>query len=96
MREEDKPAILTIARSLRHMGFTLVATRNTYNFLARHGLAATRVAKIGEGKPDVVDLCKAVQFLPDHQHPIRQALRRDGYAIRRTALELNIPCITNI
>src|SRR6185312_2448429 len=55
VRDDDKSEILHVARALRQMGFTLVATRNTADFLGRHGMPAERVAKIGEGKPDVVD-----------------------------------------
>ena len=96
VRDEDKPEILHVARSLRQMGFTLVATRNTYEFLSRHGIDAAKVAKIGEGKPDVVDLIKQKSLSLIINTPSGKRSRADGYAIRRTALELNVPCITNI
>ncbi|MBI5630633.1 MAG: carbamoyl-phosphate synthase large subunit [Elusimicrobia bacterium] len=96
VRDEDKPEMLPIARSLWQMGFTLVATRKTYDFLSRHGLSVTRIAKIGEGKPDVVDLIKQRTVSLVINTPSGKRSRADGYAIRRTALELNVPCITNI
>ena len=96
VRDEDKPELLHIARALRQMGFTLVATRNTHDFLNRHGIEGTRVAKIGEGKPDVVDLIKQKSLSLIINTPSGKRSRTDGFAIRRTALELNIPCITNI
>ncbi len=96
VRDEDKPEILQMARALKQMGFTLVATRSTHDFLARHGLEADRVAKIGEGKPDVVDLMKQRTLSLVINTPSGKRSRTDGYAIRRTALELNIPCITNL
>ena len=96
VRDEDKPEILSVARSLRQLGFTLVGTRNTYEFLTRHGIESARVAKIGEGKPDVVDLLKQRNLSLIINTPSGKRSRADGYAIRRTALELNIPCITNI
>jgi carbamoyl-phosphate synthase large subunit len=96
VRDADKPEILHVARSLRQMGFTIVATRNTADFLTRHGLATERVAKIGEGKPDAVDLLKQRSLSLIVNTPSGQRSRADGYAIRRTALELDIPCITNI
>ncbi|MBI4371032.1 MAG: carbamoyl-phosphate synthase large subunit [Elusimicrobia bacterium] len=96
VRDEDKPEILHVARSLKQMGFTLVATRNTADFLTRHGLVAERVAKIGEGKPDVVDLLKQRSLSLVINTPSGKRSRADGYAIRRTTLELDIPCITNI
>jgi carbamoyl-phosphate synthase large subunit len=96
VRDEDKPEILHVARALRQMGFTLVATRNTADFLSRHGLPAERVAKIGEGKPDVVDLLKQRTLSLVINTPSGKRSRADGYQIRRTALELDTPCITNI
>jgi carbamoyl-phosphate synthase large subunit len=96
VRDEDKPEILQMARALKQLGFTLVATRSTHDFLARHGLEADRVAKIGEGKPDVTDLLKQRTLSLIINTPSGKRAKADGFAIRRTALELNIPCITNI
>jgi carbamoyl-phosphate synthase large subunit len=96
VRDEDKPEMLKIARSLRQMGFSIVATRSTHEFLGRHGIEADRVAKIGEGKPDVVDLIKQKNLSLIINTPSGKRSRADGFAIRRTALELNVPCITNI
>jgi carbamoyl-phosphate synthase large subunit len=96
VRDEDKPEILHVARALRQMGFSLVATRNTADFLGRHGLPCDRVAKLGEGKPDVVDLLKQRGLSLVINTPSGKRSRADGYSIRRHALELDIPCITNI
>ncbi|HEX4046658.1 MAG TPA: carbamoyl-phosphate synthase large subunit, partial [Elusimicrobiota bacterium] len=96
VRDDDKAEILHVARALRQMGFTLVATRNTADFLGRHGMPAERVAKIGEGKPDVVDLLKQRGLSLVINTPSGKRARADGYSIRRSALELDIPCITNI
>ncbi|OGR83143.1 MAG: carbamoyl phosphate synthase large subunit, partial [Elusimicrobia bacterium RIFCSPHIGHO2_02_FULL_57_9] len=96
VRDEDKASMLQIARALRQLGFSLVATQNTYKFLSRHGIESSRVAKIGEGKPDVVDLIRQKNLSLIINTPSGKRSRADGYAIRRTALELDIPCITNI
>jgi carbamoyl-phosphate synthase large subunit len=96
VRDEDKYAIAPMARSLRQMGFSLVATRKTHDYLARHGIESLKVAKIGEGKPDGVDLLKQRNLSLVINTPSGKRARTDGYAIRRTALELDIPCITNI
>ena len=96
VRDEDKSSIVPMARSLRQLGFTLVATRSTADFLTRHGLETTCVAKVGEGKPDVVDLMKQRTLSLVINTPSGKRSRADGYAIRRIALELNIATITNI
>ena len=96
VRDDEKVHIAPLARSLRQLGFTLVATRGTADFLTRHGLETSRVAKVGEGKPDVVDLMRQRTLSLVINSPSGKRSRADGYAIRRTALELNIPCITNL
>jgi carbamoyl-phosphate synthase large subunit len=96
VRDEDKAAIVPVARALKQLGFQLVATRSTADFLLRHGLETQRVAKIGEGKPDVVDLLRQRTLSLIINTPSGKRSRADGYSIRRTALELNTPCITNI
>ena len=96
VRDEDKFQILAIAQALKAMGFSLIATPGTHSFLLRHGLESARIAKIGDGKPDVVDLLKQRNVTLAINTPSSQRSRSDGYAIRRTALEFNIPCVTNI
>ncbi len=47
--------MVPIARDLRELGFTLVATRGTANFLRAHGLEVEIVFKVNEGRPHVGD-----------------------------------------
>ncbi|MBI5201224.1 MAG: carbamoyl phosphate synthase large subunit, partial [Elusimicrobia bacterium] len=96
VRDEDKPDILPIAAALRQLGFTIHATKNTHHFFERHGIETKKVFKLGEGKPDVVDLLKQRNLSLVINTPSGKRSRSDGYSIRRTALELNIPAITNI
>ena len=51
----DKPAVVQIARDLRGLGFSLVATRGTANYLRAHGIDAEIVFKVNEGRPHVGD-----------------------------------------
>ena len=96
VRDEDKFQILATAQALKGLGFSLIATPGTHSFFSRHGLESARIAKIGDGKPDVVDLLKQRNVTLAINTPSGQRSRSDGYAIRRTALEFNIPCVTNI
>ena len=96
VRDEDKPEILPVAGALRQLGFTIHATKNTFLFFESHGIESRRVFKLGEGKPDVVDLLKQRNLSLVINTPSGERSRSDGYSIRRTALELNIPTITNI
>jgi carbamoyl-phosphate synthase large subunit len=96
VRDEDKPHLLAVASQMKQLGFELVATRNTHAFLARHGLSAKTVFKIGEGKPDVVDLIKQRNLCLVINTPSGLRARSDGFAIRRTALDFGVPIVTNI
>ncbi|MFH2203007.1 MAG: carbamoyl-phosphate synthase large subunit [Elusimicrobiota bacterium] len=96
VRPEDKAFVVPIASQLQQMGFTLYATLRTKMFLDRHGIDARRVNKIGEGKPDVVDLIKQRNLALVINTPSGKRAKTDGYMIRRTSLDFNVPIITNI
>ncbi len=96
VRDQDKPEILPVATALRQFGFTIHATKNTHRFFERHGIEAKHVYKLGEGKPDAIDLLKQRSLSLVINTPSGKRSHSDGFAIRRTALELNIPTITNI
>ena len=96
VRDEDKPHLLTVAGQLRQMGFDLVATYNTHAFLTRHGIEAKTVYKLGEGKPDVVDLIKQRNLALVINTPSGRKARADGFNIRRTSLDFGVPIVTNM
>src|SRR5262249_53554284 len=56
VRDADKPGVLEVARKLVELGFGIVATHGTAQFLREHGLAAEGVNKVKEGHPHCVDL----------------------------------------
>ncbi|OGR60515.1 MAG: carbamoyl phosphate synthase large subunit [Elusimicrobia bacterium GWA2_69_24] len=96
VRDEDKAAILPIAAQLRQLGFILHATENTQSFLTRHGIDAHRIFKLGEGKPDVVDLIKQRNVSLVINTPSGKRAKSDGFAIRRNSLDFGVPIISNI
>jgi carbamoyl-phosphate synthase large subunit len=98
VRDEDKPALALVARTLDALGFRLLATGGTAAALAAAGLAVERVPKLSEpgGATSVVDLirrgrCDLVVNTPQGSGP-----RGDGYAIREAALRGGVPCITTL
>ncbi|MDE2291250.1 MAG: ATP-grasp domain-containing protein, partial [Elusimicrobia bacterium] len=96
VRDEDKPHLLAVASQLKQLGFELVATKNTHGYLTRHGIPAKTVHKLGEGKPDVVDLIKQRTLALVINTPSGKRAASDGYAIRRTSLDQGVPIVTNI
>ncbi len=96
VRDADKPALVGIARRLAELGFELVATRGTREFLVRHGLEVAHVNKAHEGRPHIVDRLKDRDIaLVINTTEGRQAVR-DSYELRRTALTSQIPYYTTI
>ncbi|WP_336970347.1 carbamoyl-phosphate synthase large subunit [Sphingobium aromaticiconvertens] len=55
LKDDDKPVILPAARKLVEMGFHVIATGGTADYLAAHGLVVETVNKVAEGRPHIVD-----------------------------------------
>ncbi|MEI6221915.1 MAG: carbamoyl-phosphate synthase large subunit [bacterium] len=97
--DEGKQAMMKVAQRLSTMGYDLVATENTANFLKGKGITVGTVAKVSEDKhPNIVDLIKEKQIAliintPSSHVP---ASRSDGYKIRTNAVRYNIPIFTTI
>ncbi len=97
LRDADKERVLDIARVLTGMGFTLVATHGTAKALEAAGLAVTRVNKVAEGRPHIVDMIKngEIVFIINTVEEKRSAIR-DSYSIRRAALQQRVTLYTTL
>jgi carbamoyl-phosphate synthase large subunit len=92
----DKPAVVQIARDLKALGFDLVATRGTANFLRAHGIDAEIVFKVNEGRPHVGDelLNQRIQLVINT--PVGRESYFDDKVVRRMAMMQQVPCITTL
>ena len=96
VRDADKQAILKPARHLIELGFKLIATSGTATFLDEQGVPVTRVNKVYEGRPHIVDAMKdGTVALVFNTTEGAQALK-DSLSIRRTALMQKIPYYTTL
>ena len=96
VRDADKPALVPIARRLHDLGFQLVATRGTAQYLIDHGLTVERVNKVLEGQPHVVDAMIDGRIdLVFNTTEGAQAVR-DSASLRRTALMQGLPYCTTL
>ena len=94
VRESDKALIVESVGMLLEMGFRVIATGGTRDYLAEHGLNVERVNKVLEGRPHIVDEMKNGNVhLVFNTTEGAQALK-DSFAIRRTALTMKIPYYT--
>ncbi len=95
VRDSDKREFTGIARKFVEMGFELLTTEGTGNALRAAGIETTRINRIGEEKPDILDFVKSGEIDLVINTPTRgRAHNRDGYKIRRNAVEHGVPCIT--
>ncbi|MDA8418166.1 MAG: carbamoyl-phosphate synthase large subunit [Desulfobacteraceae bacterium] len=94
VRHNDKPVILPTAQRLSALGFKILATANTAQFLADHGVPCTKVNKISEGRPHILDMIKdkKIQWIINTSMGTRTT--EDSYTIRRSALDYHIPYST--
>jgi carbamoyl-phosphate synthase large subunit len=96
VRDDDKPLILDFSRHLVEAGFKLVATSGTHKYLSENGIPATKVNKVLEGRPHIVDSMKngGVQLVINTTDGAKSI--SDSRDIRRTALMGKIPYYTTI
>lgn len=96
VKDRDKPKIIQVARGLMGLGFELLATKGTAEYLSKAGINAKAVPKTTEGRPNVVDLVinKEVDLIVNT--PSGKGPKKEGYEIRRAAVEHNVPYITTI
>lgn len=97
VNNNDKNEIsLNIARDLHALGFSLIATSGTADFLNSHSLLCERVFKVNEGRPNSVDLIKngKIQFVINT--PLGATSRYDEYAIGWAALEHKVAFVTTL
>ena len=96
VRAVDRPYLQELGRAFRARGFEILATRGTAATLNEAGVPCRVVAKVGEGRPDVVDLLKndQISFVINTTEG-RKAIA-DSYAIRRTALQRKVSYTTTM
>ncbi len=96
VRDEDKVAAGPIAKSLAEMGFRLIATSGTCEYLQTLGVATERINKVAEGSPHIVDLIQRGEVDVVMNTPEGRVSALDSFSIRRTALMSQIPYFTTI
>lgn len=95
--DKDKEEAMPIIRGLADLGYEIMATQGTANFLERNVIPVKRVRKVGEGSPHIIDLLRngeinlVLNTLTKGKIP-----ERDGFRIRRAAAEHNVYCLTSL
>jgi carbamoyl-phosphate synthase large subunit len=94
--KRHKEAVVDLARRLAALGHEIVATEGTGQRLEQAGIAVTRVKKIAEGRPNLLDYMNDGQITLVVNTPSGKGARTDEGRIRAAAVQLGVPCITTI
>ena len=96
VKDADKPEALEVAKRFEKLGYKIYATRSTAKFLQDGGVDALRVNKITQESPNVMDLILGhkIDLVIDTPTQGHGDKTRDGFLIRRNAIETGINCIT--
>ncbi|MBA4500765.1 carbamoyl-phosphate synthase large subunit [Marinobacterium marinum] len=96
VRDVDKAAVVSVAQDLAELGFAIVATAGTAALLEESGLQVTRVNKVAEGRPNIVDMIKngEISYVINTTEG-RKAIA-DSAEIRRSALQHKVPYTTTL
>jgi carbamoyl-phosphate synthase large subunit len=96
VNNDDKMEVLPIARELASMGFKIAGTRGTAAYLRAHGIDASVVYKVNEGRPSLADEIVNRRIAMVINTPLGRESFFDDKAVRRAAMMTGVPCITTI
>jgi carbamoyl-phosphate synthase large subunit len=96
VNDADKGQAVILARKLTRLGFAIIATLGTADRLREVGLEVENVFKVNEGRPNIVDHIKRGEIALIINTPLGRASHFDEQAIRRAALQYNVPCVTTM
>ncbi|HEX8096506.1 MAG TPA: carbamoyl-phosphate synthase large subunit, partial [Pyrinomonadaceae bacterium] len=96
VNDGDKGQSVVLARRLGNLGFRIVATVGTAARLREVGLDVETVFKVNEGRPNVADFIRRGEIDLIINTPLGRASHYDEQAIRRAALQYNVPCVTTM
>lgn len=97
VKDADKGEAIDIARRFEKLGYTIYSTRSTAQTLKDAGINVRKVNKINQESPTVMDLLLGhkIDLVIDTPTQGRDKTR-DGFMIRRTAIETGVTCLTSL
>ena len=95
---KEKEEALELARNFANIGYEILATHGTHTMLQENGVRSISINKIGEAGTTVLDVIRSGQvgFVVNTFTATKKMYVTDGFLIRRTAVENNIPCFTSL
>ncbi|MFP4316839.1 MAG: carbamoyl-phosphate synthase large subunit [Desulfovibrionales bacterium] len=96
VKDQDKEAVAPAAKTLEELGFTILATRGTAEYLTSQGIHTQVVNKVYEGRPNVVDLIKNRELSLVINTPSGKKTKQDSLSLRQATLLHRIPYTTTV
>lgn len=96
VKNRDKRGIIFLAKKLHDLGFRIVATRGTAKVLSNNGIPVEVVKKVGEGRPNIVDMIKNREIHLIINTPSGGKAQKESSVIRKEAIIRDIPCVTTL
>ena len=85
-----------MARRLKDLGFSLLATKGTHAFLAKNGIESRPIDKMHEGRPNIVDAITNKEIQIVINTPVGRRSQHDDSYIRKAAIKHKVPYITTV
>lgn len=97
VKDSEKPDALKVAKRFVDLGYEIYATRSTAKYFNENGVDAIAVRKVNQEAPTIIDLILGGEIdlvidIPTHGRDEN----RDGFIIRRTAIETGVTCLTSL
>ena len=97
INDHDKEEFLEIAKQLGDLGYSFISTKGTAEYLIKNGLKVKVVGKLNEKEPNILNVIKDREVDLVINTPTKgNDSHRDGFIIRRAAIEKNIDVITTL
>jgi carbamoyl-phosphate synthase large subunit len=96
VNDADKATVTPILRRFHDLGFTIMATKGTQDYLQRLGVPSERVYKVGENRPNIVDHIVTGDVALLINTPLGKTSQYDDYAMRRAAITYKVPYLTTM
>ena len=97
VKDEDKEEVIAIAKSFEELGYTIFSTRGTARALQAAGIKALQINKIEQESPNLLDLILEHEIdLVIDTPPQGVERSRDGFIIRRNAIETGVSVLTSL
>ena len=94
--DKDKPFVQKVAGEFKKLGFNILTTAGTHDWLTKHGIESTTIKKVYEGRPNIIDAIKNKEIQLVINTPVGKTSQYDDSYIRKNAIKHKIPYITTL